>query len=182
MEELEKELKSLVEELNSDVSKTTKDLGKKSLEYMKKQYSLDKNNLKDHIGNINLKAVNKRYKNGFIISSGDDEIAVYNEFGTGIVGEGTNPLASDAGYSYNVQSPYKGVVPEAAHAQYTNEYLETVNTPNTWWYFKNGRWWHTEGMKGKNMYSSLADKLNETAIRDLKASVSKSIGNYNSRR
>lgn len=182
MGNLERELRFLVVRLNKELDKSTKDLGKKSLDYMRKQYMEDKNNMSSHVGNITLKPYNKRFKNGFIISSGNDEIAIYNEFGTGIVGEGTNPLASSAkpAYKYNVESPYKGKVPDAAHAQYTNEYLETVNTPNTWWYFKNGRWWHTEGMKGKNMYSSLVDILKDVGVRDLKAKISQTIGDYNS--
>ena len=176
MEKLEKELKDLAEALNKNIEVSTKELGKKSLEYMQKQYS--ENNLNDHIGNINLKPYKKKYEKGFVISSGNDEVAVYNEFGTGIVGDGTNPLADNAGYEYNLNSPHKGVIPEMAYYQYPIQYLEAVNTPNTWWYFKNGKWWHTEGMKGKNMYSSLVDELNKNAVRDLKAAISQTIGNY----
>ena len=195
MEKLKKELENLAETLNKDLSVSTKELGKKSLEYMQKQYM--ENKMSSHKGNIKLKAYKKRYKNGFIISSGNDEVAIYNEFGTGIVGEGTNPLASNANYEYNVESPYKGVVPEGAIMEYIEREkvdrsdaiaaLENVTTPNTWWYWsKFGQplrhWRHTEGMKGKNMYSSLVDELNENAIRDLKSSISKTIGNYNSGR
>ena len=178
LDQLKKELKDLAETLNKDIDKSTKKLGEKSLEYMRKQYS--DNNLGSHIGNIELKPFYKdKYKSGFIISSGNDEVAVYNEFGTGIVGyENSNKLASEAGYEYNLNSPHKGVIPEGAKHSYTQEYLEAVNTPNTWWYFKNGKWWHTEGMKAKNMYSSLVDELNENAVRDLKASISQSIGSY----
>ena len=79
MKDLEKELHNLVKEIDNGVEKSTKELGKKSLEYMRKQYS-DKN-MSSHSGNINLKAYEKDYKKGFIISSGNDEVAVYNEFG-----------------------------------------------------------------------------------------------------
>lgn len=167
----------MVKALNDGVDTSTKKLGKKSLEYMKKQYS--ENNLKDHIGNLNLKAYKDRYEKGFILSSGNDEIAVYNEFGTGIVGSGnSNPLASDVGYEYNVNSPHKGVIPEGAYYQYPIQYLEAVNTPDTWWYFKNGKWWHTEGMKGKNMYSSLVEELQEVAVNEFETTISQTIGNY----
>ena len=166
----------MVEALNKGINKTTKELGQKSLEYMQKQYA--NNKMGGHTGNINLKAYNKRYKNGFIISSGNDEVAVYNEFGTGIVGAGTNPLADEAGYEYNVPSVHKGVIPVAAMLMYGEDYCESVNTPNTWWYFKNGKWWYTEGMKGKNMYASLVDELRDNAIKDFKASVSQTIGSY----
>ena len=176
MEQLEKDLTNLAEALNKSIDKTTKELGQKSLEYMQKQYA--NNNMGGHTGNINLKAYKKRYKNGFVISSGNDEVAVYNEFGTGVVGEGTNPLANEAGYEYNLNSPHKGTIPDGAIQQYGREYCEANTTGNTWWYWKNGTWRHTEGMKGKNMYSSLVDELRDNAINDFKASVSQTIGSY----
>lgn len=143
---------------------------------MKKQYS--SNNMEGHIGKLELNPYNGKYENGFVLSSGNDEIAVYNEFGTGIVGsQDPNPLAGD--YEYNVPSPHKGVIPEMAKYSYTQEYLEAVNTPDTWWYFKNGKWWHTEGMKGKQMYSSLVDELRENAGKEFNVSISQTIGNYN---
>jgi len=166
----------LAEALNKSTEKHTKELGKKSLEYMQKQYSM--NNMGDHIGNINLKAYKNKYKNGFIVSSGNDEVAVYNEYGTGVVGEGTNPLASESGYEYNVPSVHKGVIPVAAMLMYGEDYCESVNTPDTWWYFKNGKWWHTKGMKGKNMYSGLVDNLRENAVKGFKTSISETIGSY----
>ena len=181
MKDLKKELDNLVKEIDNGVEKSTKELGKKSLEYMRKQYS--KNNLSSHIGNITLTPYKKDFKKGFILSSGDDEIAVYNEFGTGIVGaENPNPLASEAKkpYKYNAPSLYKGKIPDMAYYQYTKQYLEAVNTPNTWWYFKNGKWWHTEGMKGKQMYSSLVDELRKNAPKEFKTSIGQVIGNYNS--
>ena len=166
----------MVEALNKGINKTTKELGQKSLEYMQKQYA--NNKMGGHTGNINLKAYNKRYKNGFVISSGNDEVAVYNEFGTGIVGAGTNPLADEAGYEYNVSSPHKGEIPAGAIKQYGREACELVTDPNGWWYYKNGKWWYTEGMKGKNMYASLVDELRDNAIKDYKTSVSQTIGSY----
>lgn len=176
MEQLEKDLASLVEAINKGVDKTTKELGQKSLDYIKKQYA--ENNMGSHVGNINLKAKNKRYKYGFVISSGNDEVAVYNEFGTGVVGAGTNPLADEAGYEYNVNTPHKGTIPEGAIKQYGIEYCEANTTNNTWWYWKNGSWRHTEGMVGKNMYVSLVDELRDNAVKDFKASVSQTIGSY----
>ena len=167
----------MVEALNKGVNETTKELGQKSLEYMKKQYA--SNNLQGHIANINLNAYKKRYKNGFIISSGNDEVAVYNEFGTGLIGAASpNPLADEAGYNYNLESPHKGVIPEGAIKQHGREYCEKVTTEDTWWYYKNGKWWHSTGYKGKNMYASLVDELRDNAIKDYKTSISQIIGNY----
>lgn len=141
---------------------------------MKEEYNSKK--LEGHIGNLNLKAYDKDYKKGFILSSGIDEIAVYNEYGTGIVGaDNPNPLAGETGYEYNVPSPYKGVIPEMARYGHTKEYLEANNTPNTWWYYKNGTWWHTEGMKGKNMYSSLVDELRGNITDEYMVAINKAI-------
>ena len=177
LENLEKELEDLIDKLNNNVAKSTRELGEKSLDYMKKQYM--QNNMSSHTGNINLKAYENSYKKGFILSSGDDEVAIYNEFGTGIVGsENPSKLATETGYEYNVPSPYKGVIPEAAYYQHTREYLEAVNTPNTWWYFKNGKWWHTEGTKPKNMYSNLVDELRENAKAYYQTTINQTIGNY----
>lgn len=176
LNKLEKDLQSLAEALNKSTEETTKELGEKSLEFMTKQYS--KNKMGGHIGNLNLKAYKRRYKNGFIISSGDDEVAVYNEFGTGIVGENSNPLADEVGYEYNVPSVHKGVIPEGAIAEYGAEEAEKVTTPDTWWYYKNNKWWYTKGMKGKNMFSSLVDELRDSAIKEYKVGISKVIGKY----
>lgn len=145
---------------------------------MKEQYSKAGNNMEAHIANIELKPSDNDYKKGFIISSGNDDIAVYNEFGTGIVGkENPNPLAGKSNYEYNVPSPHKGEPPEMVKYSYTQEYLDAVNTPNTWWYFKNGKWWHTEGMKGKQMYSSLVDELRENAPKEFAVYINQTLGN-----
>lgn len=154
-------LQNLIEEINSGVENTTKELGKESLRYMKKQYI--ENNMSRHTGNLTLHAYNGRYKNGFVISPGDDIVAIFNEFGTGIIGEGSGDLADIYGYKYNLASRKKGVIPRGAKKMWGEEYCESVTTPDTWWYFKNGKWWWTRGMYGKNMFASLADELNELA-------------------
>lgn len=179
MTELSEELQGLIDKLNEGLEQTTKELGRKSLDYMKREYM--ENNMGSHTSNLNLHAYKRRYKNGFIISSGDDIVAVFNEFGTGIVGEGTGILADTTGYQYNVSSPYKGVIPEGAIAELGREYCESVNTPNTWWYWQpraKQHWKHTEGMKGKNMFYGLVDELQELAPREFKIKVGQIIGNY----
>lgn len=182
MAKVEKELVSLVKSLSEDAEKTTKELGKKSLKYMQKLYGQEKNNLSSHISNIKLRPYNDTYKDGFVISSGNDDVAVFNEFGTGIVGEEKpNPLAADARYKYNMNSPHKGVIPEGAIKEYGLAYCEKNTDQDTWWYHKNGKWWHTKGMKPKNMYASLVDKLKETGAKDFKVAVNKTIENYNGR-
>lgn len=170
--------------IDKEVSASTKDLGKKSLDYMKKQYS--ENNLSSHIDNIDLRPYNEKYNNGFVISSGNDEVAVYKEFGTGIVGQGTGRLAGTSNYQYNVNSPFKGYYTDemvkqyvATHKDKTEEQVKAEQTPNTWWYWKNGTWRYTEGMEGKNMYADLVDELNNNAGKHFRTAVSHSIGNYN---
>lgn len=177
LDQLEKEIQNLIDDLNSEVGETTKELGEKSMEYMQKQYS--ENNMSGHIGNINLHIYNNEYKKGFKISSGDDEVAVYNEFGTGIRGS-YNPtsLAVLNKYEYNVPSPYKGEIPEGAIAQWGLDFCETVTTPNTWWYWKNGTWRWTDGMQGKNMYGSLVDELRELVPKGYDLKVSHIINKY----
>ena len=176
LDQLKKELESLAKELDKSVEKSTKELGEKSLEYMQKQYS--ENNLDGHIKNLNLKAYKSEYKKGFILSSGNDIVAVFNEYGTGLAKGTTNTLASWSNYEYNVPSVHKGVVPVAAMLMYGEDYCSRVNTPDTWWYFKDGKWWHSKGAAAKNMYSSLVDKLNEVTRAEMVASLSQTIGKY----
>ena len=196
LDQLEKELKNLAKTLDKSVETSTKELGKKSLEYMKKQYyeKLEsnrdeyENRLGEHIANLNLKSYNKRYKKGFVLSSGNDETVVYNEFGTGIVGEGTSRLADDAGYEYNVPSIYKGFVPDGAIAEYMETHqvsknkaravLEEITTENTWWYWKKGKWHHTKGMSGKNMYADLVDELRKNVKKHYDTSIKQAIKDY----
>ena len=177
MEELQKELKNLEEAIDENIEATIQKLGEKSLEYIREQYS--NKNLSKHISNTELNPYQESYKNGFIVSSGDDEIAVYNEYGTGIVGEGNpNPLASDSGYQYNIGLT-RGKIPDGAKKEYGEKFCEEVTTPDTWWYHKNNKWWYTKGMEGKGMYSSLVEKLNSTAVKEMKAAISQTIGDYN---
>lgn len=199
LDQLEKELKNLAKTLDKSVETSTKELGKKSLEYMKKQYyeKLEsnrdeyENRLGEHIANLNLKPYKNKFKKGFILSSGNDETVVYNEFGTGIVGEGTSRLADDAGYEYNVSSIYKGFVPNGAVLDYMEEHqipkkyeykaraaLEEITTENTWWYWKKGKWHHTEGMSGKNMYADLVDELRKSAKKHYDTSIKQAIKDY----
>ena len=174
---LKKELEGLIDSLNEGLDETTQKLGKKSLDYIKEQYSA--NNLGGHISNLSLTPYNGKFKYGFILSSGQDPIAIYKEFGTGIVGaENSNPLASKAHYEYNVPSIYKGWAPPGAKKQFGEANCEEWTTPNTWWYFKNGSWHHTEGMKASNMYSSLEEELRTHLKETYKTSIEQSLKKY----
>ena len=170
LEEITNNLQNLINEINNGVEETTKELGKESLRYMKKQYI--ENGLSKHTGNLTLHAYNTRYKKGFVISPGDDIVAIFNEFGTGIRGENSGDLADIYGYKYNVSSRKKGTIPKGAKKMWGEEYCESVTTPDTWWYFKNGKWWWSRGAEGKNMFAELAYELNDLAPRKYSALIS----------
>ena len=187
---MRKNLKDLASALDKSVDKTTKELGQKSLEYMQKQYT--ENNLSGHIRNIKLRSIRHRYKHGFTVSAGDDYVAIFNEFGTGIVGDGTSVLADSFHYKYNVPSPVKGKVPKGAIVWYAKTHgitqkearaeLKKITTSNTWWYWKNAKngypagWRHTEGMPAKNMYASLLAELLDNAKDTYSAGIGEALG------
>ena len=177
IEFLKKELEGLIGCLNEGIDETTQKLGKRSLDYIKEQYAANK--LSGHIENLKLTPYKGKYKYGFILSSGQDPVAIYKEFGTGIVGaENSNPLASTKNYEYNVPSPSKGYIPPGAKKQYGEKNCEEWNTPNTWWYWKNGKWHHTEGMKASNMYSSLEEELRTHLKETYQTSIEQNLKKY----
>lgn len=145
-------------------------LANRSLEFLYQEF--DENNMSNHKKNLSKQAAGQNYKAGFIISANNDDVIMFNEFGTGIVGEGTGVLADLYGYEYNVGLK-RGIVPEGAVTSYAKTYgvseeeareiLELETTPNTWWYFKNKKWHRTEGMRGKNMFANLQMYLLEDA-------------------
>lgn len=168
----------MAEKIDSEVDKSTKDLAQKSLEYMQAQYN--SNNLGGHVGNLNVSPYKHKYKSGFVLSSGDDEIAIYKEFGTGIVGYNKkSKLATDTGYQYNI-GVYKGTIPDGAIKEYGRAYCEEHTDENTWWYRKNNKWWHTKGMEGDRMYDSLVEELRLNTKKRYKTAVSQAINNYKS--
>lgn len=140
--------------------------------------------MSNHKKNVTLSPNGASYKTGFIISAENDDVIMYNEFGTGVVGEGTGVLADIYGYEYNVGSKI-GEVPEGAVRYFVSNFgydeatardiLESETTPNTWWYKKHGKWHHTEGMKGKNMFADLQYYLLETGRDDYILDINKKL-------
>ena len=163
--------------------KTTQKLGNKSVEFLRAKF--DENNMSNHKDNIKLMSSGDRYKMGFTITTGGDDIILFNEFGTGVVGQGTSPLADLYGWQYNV-GPMIGKVPDGAVSSYAKKWgvdeetareeLEAITTPNTWWYYKNKRWWHTEGMRAKNMFADLEYELMTAGYKDYAIGLYKSGG------
>lgn len=145
---------------------TSQKLGNKSLAFLEEKF--DENKMSNHKSSLVLRSLGDRYRSGFAIYTSGDDVITFNEFGTGIVGEGTSVLAGEYGYQYNV-GPKIGEVPEAAVSWYSKVYgydmesaremLEEETTPDTWWYFKNKKWHRTEGMKAKNMFADLEMEL-----------------------
>lgn len=186
------DLQNLIKELNDGVANTTKELAEKSLDFMRKEYMDPKNNMSRHTKNLSVQSYDYRYKHGFVLSAGDDIVAAFNEFGTGIVGEGTGALADMFGYRYNLNSLKKGVVPEGAIRSYVKTHkvsyakaqaaLQKVTTPNTWWYWKNGTWRHTEGMRGKNMFADLVYELQDLAPQQYSVAIEQLLGKYRRRK
>lgn len=187
LEELSDNLQNLIEEINNGVEHTTKELGQESLRYMKKQFA--ENELGSHTGILQLHADNGRYKNGFVISLADGNqientkinektLVVYNEFGIGMVGEGSGELADLYNYQYNISSRKKGYIPPAAKRSYGEDFCEAVTDDDTWWYFKDGRWWWSRGYEGKNMFASLADELNNLAPQQYKGLIDGLVAKY----
>lgn len=187
LEELADNLQDLIDEINNGVEYSTKELAQESLRYMKKQFY--ENGLGSHTGVLDLKSYNWRYKKGFVISLNEGRklenspinektLVVFNEFGTGMRGEGSGELADIYGHQYNIDTIKKGRIPRGARKMWGSEYCESVTTPDTWWYFKNGKWWWSRGAEGKNMFADLVDNLNELAPQKYKILISDLTGKY----
>lgn len=155
LENLSKEIQRLAQNLENNITNTTKELGETSLKYMKQEY--DQNNISSHKSNLNLSPYNKSYENGFVLSSGDDEIAVYKEFGIGMIG-GNNPskLSGEVGYQYDVNN----------HGE------------KGWYYRKDGKTYWTRGYMGSNMFGNLVDELKSSALKKYQLSVSQAINDF----
>ena len=180
LEDLRKELDELAWQTAEGWKLTSQKLGNKSIEFLKEKF--DENNMSKHKDNLVLRSYGDRYKSGFMIYTNADDVIMFNEFGTGVVGKGTGILADKYGYKYNV-GPKIGVVPDAAVSWYSKVYgideesarqiLEAETTPNTWWYFKNKKWHRTEGMRGKNMFADLELELIKNGYKDYAMSLGK---------
>lgn len=99
------------------------------------------NNLSNHISSIQKEIIDNGY--GFRIWS-NDWIVIFNEYGTGIKGEGTHPEPN--GYSYNIKTDYKD---EFGRWVYYNDDIGTFVT--------------TSGMPAKHMFYDVEILLKENA-------------------
>lgn len=97
------------------------------------------NNLSGHIDSINKEITDNG--SGFRIWT-NDWIVIFNEYGTGVKGEGSHP--NPKGYTYNIQTKYKD---ELGRWVYFNKKTENFVT--------------TSGMVSKHMFYDLEKILRE---------------------
>ena len=92
------------------------------------------NNLSNHISSLNKELTDGGL--GFRIWT-NDWIVIFNEYGTGVKGEGTHQNSD--GYKYN------------EHKRTETE--EKLNIPNNYWiYYKDGDFYITNGMEAKHIF------------------------------
>lgn len=113
------------------------------------------NNLSNHINSLQKEINNNGY--GFRIWT-DDWIIIFNEYGTGIKGEGTHPNPS--GYSYNIKTEYKD---EFGRWVYYNDKTDSFIT--------------TSGMPAKHMFYDVEQLLKENAKEFYSTAVKLAINN-----
>lgn len=101
----------------------------------------NENNLSNHIESINKEITNNGL--GFRIWT-NDWIVIFNEYGTGIVGEGTHPKPNN--YQYNVNTEFKD---KFGRWVYFNENTNHFIT--------------TSGMPAKHMFYDVQELLNKYA-------------------
>lgn len=109
-------------------------------------------NLSNHIDSIYKELTNKGL--GFRIWT-NDWIVIFNEYGTGIKGEGTHPNPN--GYQYNIKTEYKD---ELGRWVYKDKY---------------GEFHTTSGMPAKHMFYDVEQMLKELAKDFYNVAVSKAI-------
>ena len=121
-----------------NIKSATKDLMNITYDTLNKLFQ--ENNLSEHIGNVSKELIDNGY--GFKIST-NDFIIIFNEYGTGVVGQGTHPKPNN--YQYNIPSDSKD---EFGRWVYKNKYGE----------FKT-----TSGMEAKHIFYDIQELLDKYA-------------------
>lgn len=110
------------------------------------------NNLSNHFQNVNGELLFDGY--GFRVWT-DDWVIIFNEYGTGIKGQGTHP--NPDGYQYNVPSDSK-------------------DSQGRWVYRnKDGEYRTTSGMEAKHIFYDIQQELNKYASDFLSTAINKSL-------
>lgn len=98
-------------------------------------------NLSNHIDTLNKEITDDGY--GFRIWT-EDFVVIFNEYGTGIVGDGTHPNPN--GYKYNIKTEYK-------------------DSSGRWVYYKSddNSFYTTKGMEAKHMFYDVEEQIKKYA-------------------
>lgn len=134
-----KKLQNIKSRTSENMKLATIDLMGITFETLKKV--LIANNLSNHIDEVKKEITNNGL--GFRIWT-TDMIIIFNEYGTGITGEGTHPEPKN--YKYNVQSKFKDE--KGRWVYYNDETLSYVTT---------------DGMQAKHMFYDVEQALNSYA-------------------
>lgn len=113
------------------------------------------NNLSNHVDSLNKEITDNGY--GFRIWT-NDWIVIFNEYGTGVSGEGTHPNPKN--YAYNIQTEYKD---EFGRWTYYNDDIGSFVT--------------TSGMPAKYMFYTVEQLIKENASSFYKSAINLAINN-----
>ena len=136
-------LQKIENKIVGNVELATKDLMKATLQMLEDIFV--ENNLGNHIDSLKSELIENG--TGFRIWC-NDWIVIFNEYGTGVRGEGTHPNPN--GYKYN------------QHKRTETE--EKLHIPENYWlYYKDGNFYITNGMEAKRMFYDTEQALKEVA-------------------
>lgn len=146
MELSKSSIKNTIKKLQNIKNRTEQNMKLATIDLMNATYEtlikvLQENNLSKHINSINKEITFNGL--GFRIWT-NDWIIIFNEYGTGIKGQGTHPNSGD--YQYNVKSQYKD---EKGRWVYFNDDIDSFVT--------------TSGMRAKHMFYDVQEALNKYA-------------------
>lgn len=150
IQETIKKLQKIENRTEKNMILATKDLMEATYETLVKTFK--ENNLSGHVNSIHKELTNKGL--GFRIWT-NDWIVIFNEYGTGIKGQGTHP---EPKYQYNIDTEFKD---EFGRWVYYNDDTNSFVT--------------TSGMPAKHMFYDVQETLNKYAKEFYSTAISLSI-------
>lgn len=153
IQEITKRLQNIENRTQENMKLATKDLMNVVYETLVKVF--EANNLSSHIGSIKKEPDVDGL--GFRIWT-NDWVVIFNEYGTGIKGQGTHPKPKK--YQYNMQSEFKD---ENGRWVYYNSTTESFVTTN--------------GMIAKHMFYDVEEALNKYAKEFYSTAINQSLSN-----
>lgn len=139
IQEIIRKIQKIETRTDENMKLATKDLMEVAYSTLVKVYK--ENNLSNHISTIKKEITAKGF--GFKIWT-DDWVVIFNEYGTGVRGDGTHPDSGD--YKYNVSSEFKD---EFGRWIYYNDDLDSYIT--------------TSGMRAKHMFYDVEQAIRKYA-------------------